>query len=116
MCEKMAQWLEEAERRRSREHDEHDSDAIGRNQSLLLRSAQWLQLTFALQGGTERLTWLDINQRNRQAGACVLRALSGVVHSEPIIRIAGKAGVERTVSATDHIDEIHEPIVATGVP
>jgi hypothetical protein len=58
----------------------------GRAINASLLRATTFQLTLALQGGAERLTFLDVNQRHRQARAGISR-LSRVVHPNPRVRI-----------------------------
>src|SRR5439155_12330333 len=84
---------------------------VAGDQGLFPGATPRFQLALAFQGGAERLTWLGVDERDRQPRACVLGALPGVVHLHSLVRVAGEAGVQRPIGAASDVDEEHEEIL-----
>src|SRR6266699_4584291 len=67
---------------------------------------QALELTFCAQCLSSAVERPARHQRDRPMGSCVPPSFSSIVQSNASLDIDGVAGVERPISAADHVDVV----------
>src|SRR5688572_29264185 len=66
-----------------------------------------LHLVLALQCGTARIAKLRVDKPNGQTARGISRAPPAVVYFCTSFRVAGVAGVQRSIRTADHVHEMH---------
>src|SRR3989442_5434287 len=82
------------------------------DQGVLLRASKLLHHVLARQRLPHRTERFLIHQPHRTPARAVLGATAVIVGPFARTRVSRIAGVQRAVSATDDVDEVHAPIVA----